>query len=194
MANEEKKLKFFGLIKAAAAIENKELDYDALAQMFEEPKSKLRSWFKQFKEQAKDDDILKLIDLDTIVLDKVIEKAEEDLTEQFKVNPITGVIEPVVEEPKVTAKVRQFRDRVTGLKLLDEELRATAGSLVCQIAEATQDELNPRDLANLANALVSIQNAFFNKPTTNIQVNNIQATETEGGTTLLNVFKERLKN
>jgi len=127
----------------------------------------------------------------------IVEIATEPDETKLEINPETGVIEIVGPEKvvKTVAKSKmsptKFRDSVEGLRLLSEEIQSTAGGLVTEIANQVEiGELSARDLAALTSAITSIQNAFFNKPTTNVQVNTVNA----GGESLLQAFKKGLKS
>jgi hypothetical protein len=189
MYQNENKLKFLGLVKTAALTKH-DLDLDIISEELDEPKVKLNRWIKEFKRDDIEAGARELVNIDDLVIDRVLEEIDENIPE-FHINPVTGVIEPKPEASK-SPEIQHFKDSVTGLKLLNEELQAAAGSIVCQIVEAAQDETRPRELSNLAKALTDIQNAFFNKPTTNIQVNNVSSSG-EGGSTLLEQFKNNQK-
>lgn len=197
MSTDDTKYKFLGIIKDAVANGTK-LDLEIVSAVLDTPVPKLQRWFKDFEEQAKVDSALSLVNLDDVLLTRVLDKVAEEAEQldQLRVNPITGVIEIVKPETATPAKlqIQHFRDSVTGLKLLNQELQATAGQITLQILEAAQETTSPRDLSSLANALTNIQNAFFNKPTTNVQVNNINAQVSEGQTSLLDAFKRELKH
>ena len=94
---------------------------------------------------------------------------------------------------KKSLTAREFKDGVAGLSLLSEELQGTAGTLIQKIAgfaELDDSKLTPRDLASLTTALTNLQNAFFNKPTTNIQVGVVNG----NGESLLSRFQGGLKS
>lgn len=190
----ETKLKFLGYVKAS--VENKEdLDYKLIAEELDVSESTLKKWSKQLKEQ---EDVTNILDIDQIILDRVTKELETELAgiPQTRVNPVTGEIELIKPEDqtvaKRSAKVESFKKGVEGLQLLSEETQGVAAELLDKISDQlVREELNSRDLSNLTNAVTSIQNAFFNKPTTNVQVNNIQAGEDNP---LLAAFRERMKN
>lgn len=199
MSNDEAKLKFFGLIKTAAEREQ-ELDYSAVADMLETDRKVLKRWATEFKKKTENETALSLIDVDSVMIDRIAEELEREAAEldapKTQINPVTGHIEVIKPDTKVTKqrnqKIESFRNGVEGLQLLNEEVQATAGTIVHKIMDAVDDdELSTRDLAALTKALTDVQNAFFNKPTTNVQVNTIQ--QNGEGETLLSAFKERLK-
>lgn len=198
MTSKEAKLKFFGLITTAAK-QDEQLDYSAVSQMLETPDTTLKRWANEFKKKADEDSTLKLINVDEVMINRIAEELEAEAEEldgpRTRVNPVTGEIELVKNDVVATQRkesIGKFRDSVNGLQLLNNEVQATAGTLVHKIMDAAdEEELSTRDLVGLTKALTDIQNAFFNKPTTNVQVNNIQSDGESDS--LLKAFKERLK-
>ena len=129
-----------------------------------------------------------------LLKEKIAEELKEE-TPGFTVDE-NGVIVPVegneVAETTVV-QVEKFKDSVTGLQQLNSELQASAGSLALKILEASRaEDLSTNDLRNLSSALTSIQTAFFTKPTTNIQVNNVNAGDESSS--LLDKFRENQKS
>lgn len=201
MSRMENKLRFYGLL-AEARVRGEKMDYQAMADYLEEPLARLKRWANEWEEEQNEGNLVDgLLNIDDIVIERITDEVAAQIKPLFHINPITGEIEKVpdenspavIKERKLDETLKGFRDNVGGLQLLNSELQAAAGTLVGRVLELAQEpELNARDLGTLAGALTSIQNAFFNKPTTNIQVNSI--TPADGSTTLLDVFKGRLKS
>lgn len=137
-------------------------------------------------EIPKIDDEIPEIDLDwkpTVKIDATIELEENvtlDLEEDTKLLDAEDVtIE--LDSAKTMYEFRQlktakFREAFTGLKLLQGETQAIAGTVLNSIADRL-DELDSMsasfktaEIVSLTEALVNIQNAFFNKAVTNILV------------------------
>lgn len=199
--SEETKLKAFGLFKAHQATNpTQTFDYEHAAETLDVKATQIRKWSKDFMELDRDESVANLVSVDDVMLERIAKELDEDLEaveprHELFVNPVTGAVEVKLpgeaKESGRAKKIAAFKDNVHGLQLLDQDVRATAGILVEQISYYAQtEELNSRDIASLANALTSIQNAFFNKPVTNVQVNNISGEE---GSTLLKSLRERLK-
>lgn len=171
----ETKLKFKGLVEAAEA-NNQEIDLELVANYLETSPKTLKTWLTKFAEEKHEQSILQLA-------------RGETNDHQFVVNPVTGAIEQAHQDTDIV-QIAKFKDSVTGLQILNEDLQATAGLLTNRIQLAAMNVDKPSELNSLASALCSIQSAFFNKPTTNVQVNNIQASEGS----LLSAFKDGMKN
>lgn len=206
MSQEENKLKFYGLIRTAD-LEGKQLDYSVVSDYLEVPVATLKRWAEELKKVDDTDSITKLVNVDQVMIDKIANEVQQEVDTADSpvfINPVTGAIETRKPVAEVTAKqqiaaekIKQFKDGVTGLQLLNSETQAAAGTLISRISELAADDdserqLSPRDIASLANSLASIQNAFFNKPTTQILVNNTNGASGQG-TSLLDSFKARLK-
>lgn len=200
MSNEETKLKAFGLYKAHCLEHKPEnFNYAQVAEQLDCKPAQVRKWIKEYQDLDKDASVANLVNIDEAMLDKVAKELDEDIEGAEKhelfVNPVTGAVEVKLPgQPKDSGraqKITAFKDNVKGLQLLDQEVRAAAGIVVEEIMKYAQiEELSAKDLASLSSALTNIQNAFFNKPVTQVQVNNISGEE---GTTLLASLRDRLK-
>lgn len=171
------KLLFYGLVKQARA-DKVPLDFRSVCAELGVARATLDVWIAQLNKADVADSLLTNDDVNAIMLDKIAEEIMEDSAEltETTINPVTGAIEVVSKEGSTNGKgtwrkVTKFKDSVDGLKVLNEELQHTALALVGDIHDSLGGEdLTTRDLANLASALTSVQNAFFNKPTTNVLV------------------------
>jgi hypothetical protein len=205
MSHEELKLKAFGLYKSHCLQHPPEtFDLIKTAEKLDCKAGQVRRWIKDYESLDESASVASLVNVDALLVERItnevaheLEEAEpytvdaEEEPDNLVVNPITGLVEVRQSEVvrDVNPKIAAFRDNLKGLQLLEEETRIAAGALVEQISkEARYGSLEPKELASLASALTSIQNAFFNKPVTNVQVNNIS-----GGSGLLSELKERLK-
>jgi len=191
MSKAEAKQRFFALLRMSEQM-HEELDLATLASELDVAETTLRKWAVQYSEDRTEEEILDTMDVDAMILEEVIEGPQVQINEQgvIEVIPEAEVVPKVLSEPVDTEKLAAFKKKITGLQLLNEEVQGAAGTLVGKIIDASEDsELTARDLASLVTALTNVQNAFFNKPTTNIQINQV-----EGGTSLLQSFKDRLKS
>jgi len=197
MSEARTKLKFYSLVKTSEEL-GQALEYDAISDSLEVPVKLLKRWETELNKLAESESVIKLLDVDQLIIDDIADHVAEELEELTgpRMEVVNGHIKIVDEQAVVAAaeakqSVANFKDNVNGLQLLDEEVRGAAGTLVSRIAVLAEDaELNARDLASLTSALTSIQQAFFNKPTTNIQVNTISG----AGDSLLTSFRGGLKS
>lgn len=170
MSKEENKLKLLGLISSLSVgdIPN----YDALAEELGESKTTVIAWASKIRRKQKDGQVLDMIDVESIMMDKVADEVKQML----QLDPISGEVNLVDVEKEdstevLTERIEKFRGSVKGLELLNEDLQSTASLLSARIGVLLlESEVHPKDLASLANALTSIQVAFFNKPTTTVNV------------------------
>lgn len=198
MSQSEKKLQFQGILRLSATVDRKP-DLNLIAAELGVTVDCLYTWAREVAELDQSEAIIQLLELDMDIIDEVSshspEKAVTDDTEP-QIELVDGVIK--VTDPKAKAiskakdtKVAAFKDGVTGLQLLNTELQGTAGTIVSKIASLVEDpDLSARDLQSLTAALTSVQQAFFNKPTTNIQVNTVSG----DGVSLLKKFQDRLSS
>jgi len=197
MSEARPKLEFYSLVKTSEEL-GQQLEYEAISDSLDVPVKQLKRWKTELSKLDDSESIIKLLDVDQLIIDEAADHVAEELEELAgpRMEVVGGVIQ-IVDENAVAAAVEakqtiaNFKDKVHGLQLLDEEVRGTAGTLVSRIAVLAEGaELNARDLASLTSALTSIQQAFFNKPTTNIQVNTING----AGEGLLSNFRGGLKS
>ena len=198
MDRNEAKLKFHGLAKAALVL-GTSLDLDLIAIELDTSVQMLKTWLTEINKMADSEAIIGLLELDHEISDEAasqdLEKAVTDDMED-RVEIIGGKITVIKAEDATKAQnksltAREFKDGVAGLNLLSEELQGTAGTLIQRIAffaDKEDSQLTPRDLASLTSALTNLQNAFFNKPTTHIQVGVVNGQ----GESLLSRFQGRL--
>jgi len=203
MKGDDPKIRFIAIAQIAAKADI-ELDFDALSRELGVTRKKLRGWAKEINEQSSSESVLAILDLDESIIDAIahetVDKASDSVSgPQLNIHPVSGKITIMDEKAVATEKVKKkkvaaFKDSVAGLQLLKTEVQGTAGVIIGRIADLMEDEnspLTPRDLTSLTSALCNVQQAFFNHPTTNIQVN----TMTGGGegTSLLSAFKSNQK-
>jgi len=148
----------------AAKKADQELNLAKLSIVLDTPEVKLKAWVAKYE------------------ADYTRESIQAEAGPELVINE-NGVIEVV--ESQLT-RISDFKG-AGGLQLLHAEVQATAGTLVTRIADMAEQELNPRDLVSLTSALTSLQQAFFNRPVTNIQINGNE------GKSLLSSFQDRLQ-
>jgi len=185
------KVKFIALLEAAK-VSGKEANLDALAKELDTDVSILKTWQTKHDKECQSQAVRELIASDepVVITDEPLSDESGHHVELID-GKITVVDKRIAKEVELkNAKVERFKQGVTGLQLLNEDLQSTAGKLVGHISDLANDPLHPRDLASLTSALCSVQQAFFNKPVTNVQVN----TMSSDGASLLTKFKNRMKS
>jgi len=178
MTKEEKKLKLIALLNSDPT-----LDLKLYVQELDTPISILRKWKKQYLKDQSTDNLLKLVDAPAAIVERVFEEVEVE------------IIEASSDKPNSIGKIKEFKNVITELSLLQSETVATAKDIVTAISArvdtlaAAEGSHVTREIAELTQALSNIHSAFFNRPVTNIQVNQLSANG-EGG---LAALRERLK-
>lgn len=180
MSQTENKLKFTALLETTAA-KGGDMDLTVVAELFETSSHQLRIWAEHWAETKTSD-----VDLTAMLYETVAPE-----TEELHVNPVTGMVELTLSKGETeTMPVESFRNGLTGLNLLSLELQAAAGAVTTKVLKTVKDpDLSATELQRLASTVATIQNAFFNSSTTNIQVN----TGGEGSKSLLTKFQENRK-
>ena len=180
MTELKSKLKFTELLETTAK-EEKDLDLTVISELFNVSSHQLRVWADQWAKDSSNEVNLEAMLYETTPID----------TEEVHINPVTGMVEllPQGDERQVIP-VESFRNGLTGLNLLSLELQAAAGAITNKVQKTIKDpDLSAPELYRLAGSIATLQNAFFNSATTNIQVN------TGGGESesLLTKFQEHRK-
>ena len=221
MSEDTTKLQLFGLLA-----KDPKLDIRTVVQEFDVSIHTLRKWKKEYDQGVSLGCVEKLIDLDTVVADEIIDIAtnkvmdavEEAIPEPLVIDETTN---EVVTESELKKRELEYTERrnmrdaisnkfksgISELKNLNEATQDTALDLVSLIAQrisqiseiGDRQTVNgkkggaalgsyTRDLVDLSSALSGIQNAFFNKPSISVNVNQ------ENKVGLLGNFRENLKN
>ena len=166
----------------------------------------LRRWKTDINKETERIAWYKLVHLEEDVLEHIIEEVViDDYVMQnastTRLNPITGAIELVdldangnpqlSEKQLIKDKIYEFKSKVLGLGDLQDELMAVAGIATLRVAEQLlDDKLGSRDIVNLTSALTNINNSFFAKPSTAVNVLNVGGND-QG---LLAKFKNNMGN
>jgi len=200
-STKNKKQRFIALVQLAAEVGGRP-DCEMVSKELDVPVITLHKWLKEFAKANTTEQVLDMLEVDTQIVEEIAEKVIAPAIEVAngpKIEIIDGVIqvtdEHMLSEKEKQAlqsqKISQFKDRTNGLFLLQEEVQGTAGSIVGKIADKLEENILPtQEIVLLTNALTSIQNAFFNRPTTNIQVNAMGSE----GEPLLKAFRNRLES
>jgi len=177
--------RFFSLLHLSDEL-GEPLDIATIVEEFQVTKDTIARWSLAYSEAQVEERVLTAMDQEVV---EAFEAPKVQINKQ-------GVIEVITSSPpafnlETSERLVAFKEKVAGLQLLNSEVQGAAGHLVDKILRASEDpNLTARDLSNLVAALTSIQNAFFNKPTTNIQVNNT----TGDGKSLLSSFQARMRS
>lgn len=196
MSNDRIKLAFYNLLA-----EDIQFNLVKAAQELKIPVPTLRRWKNDYVKSTGIADLDATINTDTIIIEEVAEKVFSQVVEATPMVVSRGeLLTP--EEQAITADtykkkgIKEFTKKVSNLQMLQTEVQTVAVDLVTLIAQEV-DKLrhgeassfySTKDIALLTNALTSIQNSFFNRPTT--LINNVSGDVEVSG---LSVFRESLK-
>jgi hypothetical protein len=147
------KMEIFARIEAKDEIRDMVGDYGI-------PYPKLLQLKKEYQDKKREGTLLDAATIDNMIIDRISNEVSKEATIQY----------PECEDTIADA-AGEFKKGVDGLKLLDTNLQNTAIKLVTRINSLTYGNLEPSEIQKLSAALTNIQNAFFNKPTTNINLN-----------------------
>jgi len=191
------KFELFGLLAT-----DPDLDLRKYVQKYGEPLNTLKTWKREFKKSKTAEDLDKLLNVDAEIVERVANEVVMEIDHVAGEIVSAEVLEGreaerahALEVKEKYAKIRAetFTSGASGLNALRGEVQATAADLVHLIAQKIElegDELSIKDMNMLSSSISTIQNSFFNRPTTNIQVNNVAGEE--GGTSL-SAFREQLR-
>ena len=195
MTKTELKLKFFGILAT-----DPDIDIKTLVQSLKVPFQTLNKWKTEHNNGITNDALEKVLDTDEIIIRKVAEEVADKIIE-VKVKPDEPLSPEEEEKINKKFKAKKTKDiisKISNLQELKTDVQAVAKDLVSSIADRLQDIQNEptcydsKDIASLTTALTSIQNAFFNKPTTQIGVS-LHTGSDQNDQTLLG-FRARMKN
>lgn len=162
MSNDDEsiKLKVLGLI----SVDESPANLRDIASEYKLPYSKLIKWRKELKQSVEDGDMAILLDADQIMLHRVAEETKRELEE------LGGNVECDVDGVIVA---------VDNLGVLNDRMQTTALRLATQINSLSLTGIDARELQSLTQSLCAIQMAFFNKQTTQVNVQNNTYTSDE---------------
>ncbi len=115
-------------------------------------------WKRELAIAQKNDTVAKLMDLDQAVFDQVLEGVEA--------NTVPGVLD---DTKAVTAGLSQAKTKADALQT---DLMQTASDINTRIRNKALGVEHISELDMLTDALCKLQNAFFNKNSTNVNVQN----------------------
>lgn len=210
-SRDEEKLRLFGLLAA-----DPDLDLKKQVQVLKVPISTLRKWRIEHRKGITEEKMEKLVNADPIIIDRVAREVAEQIEEV--ITPEVLVVDDSTDEvitsselvlrkeqieiekqAKIDRRASRFVRQVEGVQCLQTDLQTTAGNLLNMIAERVEesmdaDETDSRRLSvgevkDITASITSLQNAFFNKPTTNIAV----TANSNGDVGVLTAFREGFK-
>ena len=169
------------------------------------PKTKVIELFEQNKDIAEiaEETQLPISDIERYLDSHFSKKLEAALLAQAKEQePVedallideTGqiVTTAAAKEQMRTMGGEDFRDAARGIAILDQELRISAGVILRGIQTKVNCDLTAKELSQLSASIATLQNAFFNKQTTNFNFANFGSDSPESK--LMEDFKKRLKS
>ncbi len=208
MIKDEAKLELFGMLAV-----DPELELRDLTQKLGRPLSTLIRWRTLHQAGITEAKVETLLNTDALLLDRVAESVAKDVSSVFEepepleIDHATGDILPASQvaerreialakqEEKNLAREVRLKNRASGLAGLSTELVAVAGDITNFVAELMLTGVNelglplsPRDVSLMTKTITDIQNAFYNRPVTNIAVN----TQTNIGGSMLSELKGSL--
>lgn len=139
--------------------------------------SRVLKWRRELKEAEETGTVNKLLQIDKIVLQRVADEVEKEIQQLNIVED-----EPINEEiaVEIEGEVEKAVDSIKGLQLLDTSLQQAAILIIDKIKEKTIFVEETKDLYTLTEALAKLQNAFFNKPQTNVNILNNNNVSNDG--------------
>ena len=108
----------------------------------------------EYKRAYAEGTVDQMVDMDAAILAEVEEQIKSNLPEN------------------VADKADELFDGVKGLQRLQTEFQVTASQLNTKIASFILNAKQPSEIESLVNSLVQLQNAFFNKNSTQVNVQN----------------------
>lgn len=110
-------------------------------------------WNREYQEAKKNNVLDQLLDMDTLLLELSVRQT--DVPAEFS-----------------EGTIKELTKGVTGLQVLSEKMQGTAMYLTNQIQIRAAGAAGTGELLDLVNALATLQNAFFNKNSTQVNVQN----------------------
>ena len=148
----EDKLKALGKMEAGIALHEISADLGI-------PYPKLLKWRKELKEHKENGTIMDVVNADEVVVHAVAEQVKQDLID---LDPDSKDI--------IEADINEVVKSIDNLSVLSTRLQTSAMQLANQISQISVLCTDPKEMSFLAKALCDMQEAFFNKPVTNINV------------------------
>ena len=163
------------IFQALARATEEPLDLQKIATQLNVPLAQVQQWEAELDKE--------------LAVEQIIEDAAGPEVVLSEDGQIMVVPEQTIAQQQRQARIAKITGGPKGLSALHDEVQATAGTLVHRIGDALDDTNIPtKDLSTLTVALTSIQQAFFNRPVTNVQINN------GGGEGLLASFRDKLQS
>lgn len=130
--------------------------------------AKILRWKKEFKDAVENNDLNSVVNVDKVVLGQLVDKVKDGA---------------LTEEVKETASTVQ--QGIEGLQKLQTDLQTTAGVLNSRIKSLSLSIDTISELQMLTECLCSLQNSFFNKNLTQVNVQNNYGNEDNKYSTFL---------
>ena len=122
------------------------------------------AWRKELESGIESGHLETIVNTDELVVHETVEMIKNNLAEL-----------PEEASIAISGELMDTLEGIDGYNVLSTKLQATAGKLVDKI-DAAADTSDPMLIESLVDALTKIQNAFFNKNSTYVQVNNTAPT------------------
>jgi len=149
----EVKITAFGKFKAGLTAREVSEELDV-------PYSKALKWKNQLREAENNGEVSSLVDVDELLIHRIAEDTKQDLVALgADVDVVEGELETTI-------------DKIDSYKLLSDKMNTTAIKLVDKISGMASLSLEAKELNLLVESLAKLQEAFFNKQQTNINILN----------------------
>lgn len=205
----EARIKFYGLLST-----NPDIDPKQVAKELKTPVPTLMRWKKDYEADSTLESLDKLIEADEVIVERAANIVVEELAKELE--PMIPKHAPAIEGEVLSKeqlqeieeekqeqekrleiykeqKAKEITKGIKGLGLLKEDIQEVAQDLIVRVKEEMEenDYIPIKDVKDLTAVVTQLQNTFFNRPTTNIQVNNTNQNITEGA---LHEFRTNLRN
>lgn len=129
-----------------------------IANELEVPYTKVLRFKKEYEQSVIDGQVGELIDLDQVMRDELLNQVQEGM--------------PSFVQEQAGEVVSEIKAKLTTLDALGEDLQVTAAAITKKIKSMAMSIDHVSELESLSTALCSLQNAFFNKNSTQVNVQN----------------------
>lgn len=129
-----------------------------IAKLLEIPYTTVLRYSKELKEAQANGTLESLIDMDQVMLDSLVDQQRS--------------LAPAGLANEVSSSLDAVKGAKTILEALADDMQITAKTLTTKIKSLANGAENASEIDTLASALCDLQNAFFNKNTTQVNVQN----------------------
>jgi hypothetical protein len=129
-----------------------------IAEELDVPYSTVLRTNRELKESQDNNTMQEFLDMDAVLMGELMDAAVERTPEMLK--------------DDMKSSLANLNEAKTGMEILSAELQITAKALVIKIKSLSMGIEHVSEIESLASALCQLQNAFFNKNQTQVNVQN----------------------